>query len=293
MEEKNIEWYLSDIIIPKFETDPLQTVSYLISFGTEIIGILAALCFAGYYFTFGKQRDVFNAYYPNKSYTDGIFYIILGVLFLVSFILLCITYLKTNTGLKKIIMIISMAVLVLGTLFLIGLEILWAISIRISGMPYIYKNLFWIMDAYVLVPVIAMLTDNNLKIYMQKCLFSCIRTLLIIPTLLSFLNEGSIGIILVLLPIIAYIYYGEKFMCPCCKKGYSLKKTDTFVIDERDISVIRQEKTIQYNNQNEEIAHSVTNRYVPGTETTYEVNYVCKYCGYTCRKTNIKKTANV
>ena len=46
MEDKKVNWYLIDIIA-KYHTAPFQTISYLIAYGTEIIGIISALFFVG------------------------------------------------------------------------------------------------------------------------------------------------------------------------------------------------------------------------------------------------------
>ena len=296
MEDKKINWYLIDIIA-KYHTAPLQTISYLIAYGTEIIGIISALFFVGHYIKIDGTQDGFHRYIPSDSYADGLLYTILVILFFISFLLLCITYLKSNVGMKKVLMIIGMSVFIIGVLFMAGLEILSSLSIYIS--IYAFAGIyFWTMLFSALLPVILVIMDCNLRIYGKKWLFSFIRTLLVIPMLLSAF-EGDINgetiltiIIFVILPISVYVYYGVKFMCPYCKKGYALKKISSSVVGERDISIKKQERTVQYNNFNQEIAHSVTDRYVPGTETTYRLDYVCRYCSSMCRKRKIQKTIN-
>ncbi len=289
MEDKKINWYLVDIIA-KYHTAPLQTISYLIAYGTEIIGMISALLFVGYYIKLGGLEKGFYDYDPEYSYED-IFFLYFGILFFVSFLLLCIPYLKSNTGPKKMLMIVGVSVFAIGILFVAGLEILQIFSIRISGMYAFAGIYFWIMFLSVLLPVILIIMDINLRLYMQKWLFSCIRTFVAIPMLLT-ISQSVAGIMVAIVLILAYIFQGIKFMCPYCKKGFALKKTGSSIVGERDISIRKQEKTVQYNNFNQEISHSVTDRYVPGTETTYRLDYVCRYCGSMCRKRKIQKTMN-
>lgn len=298
MEDKKINWYLVDIIA-KYRTAPLQTISYLIAYGTEIIGIISALLFVGYYIKNDGTQDGFHRYIPYISYTEGLLYTILEILFFISFLLLCITYLKSNKGMKKILMIIGMSIFITGVLFIAGLEILSSLSIYIS--IYAFAGIyFWTMFFSALLPIILVIMDFNLRMYGKKWLFSFIRTLFVIPALLAMaLDGGHIDgntiiptLLFLILPITVYVYYGLKFMCPYCKKGYALKKTGSSIVGERDISIRKQEKTVQYNNFNQEISHSVTDRYVPGTETTYRLDYVCRYCGGMCRKRKIQKTMN-
>ena len=67
MEDKKINWYLVDIIA-KYHTAPLQTISYLIAYGTEIIGIILKkmehkMDSTGIFHTSVIQRDYFILYW--------------------------------------------------------------------------------------------------------------------------------------------------------------------------------------------------------------------------------------
>ncbi len=85
MEDKKINWYLVDIIA-KYHTAPLQTISYLIAYGTEIIGIISALLFVGYYIKNDGTQDGFHRYIPYISYTEGLLYTRLEIFFYIVFI---------------------------------------------------------------------------------------------------------------------------------------------------------------------------------------------------------------
>lgn len=82
---------------------------------------------------------------------------------------------------------------------------------------------------------------------------------------------------------------GLQNRCPHCKKWSALKYNTRYKINERSISI---KKKLEKRNSYGELI-STQDAYILGTETTYEVEYVCKYCGKKCTKKKVEKTENV
>ena len=81
--------------------------------------------------------------------------------------------------------------------------------------------------------------------------------------------------------VIIYYWYGKDYKCPSCHKPFCLKKTGEEIVSREDISVLVNTNT---RNRNGEVVGS-QDQYVPGERITYRVNKICKKCGETCYST--------
>lgn len=297
MEKKKIHWYLIDII-SKFKEAPLITLSYIIAWVTEFIGVILAIAFSVYFVKSGEIEKIFYdfagefKFSPFESYTNKILFNSFLILFLISFLLLCIAYIKANVGVKKVLMCISIIVLIIGIIVVMGIVLVVYLSINVSIGKFISICMI-IMASASIIPIILVLMDKEMALYMKKWLASAIDILIIIPIILGLNEAGMIGlingVIVIVVILVIRIVYRLRLMCPVCKKGHSLKRIDTFVLSERNISIRKELENRDYNTGK---VISKQEQYVPGTETSYRITYVCKYCGEQCIKRKTEKSVN-
>lgn len=91
-------------------------------------------------------------------------------------------------------------------------------------------------------------------------------------------NVVMILVLIILLGIIIYFWYGKDHQCPACHKRFCIKKVEEKIIDREEISVLMKTKTNE--------------QYVPGERVTFRVKEVCKKCGeefYSIYKKDIPK----
>ena len=81
--------------------------------------------------------------------------------------------------------------------------------------------------------------------------------------------------------LIVYYWYGKEYKCPSCHKPFCLKKTGEEIVSKENVSVLVNTNT---RNRKGEVVGS-QEQYVPGERITYRVNKVCKKCGKTCYST--------
>lgn len=286
MEQKKTKWYLFGIV-SKLKITPLQVISYLLAFLTDIAGTALAIYFSVYFIRIGGMEERFYDYSPSYNYGEELITVILSFLLFISFLLLCASYIKKYKGIKRVLMCIGAVLAGVGTIIVATLQALIVFSSSAMAGTYIVARIsLTVTIVAIIVAVVLALRDKELNIYMEKWIFSGIRVFIIIPILLKILEAGIMGLIFAGLIILIYGFYGIKFMCPRCKKGYALKNIDTLVVNEEDIVIKTQLKN--RDKQTKEVL-SVRDEYVPGKKTTYRLEYVCRYCGENCRKVKIRK----
>ena len=86
-------------------------------------------------------------------------------------------------------------------------------------------------------------------------------------------------LILVIVGVILVIVGAFK-RCPHCRKAFALKEFDSTLINKGKTSKL--ERHYSYNKKGERTGSREVRVY--GTRKTYEVNYMCKYCGKTTTK---------
>lgn len=115
-----------------------------------------------------------------------------------------------------------------------------------------------------------------------------IISLFILPLFLTLIMD-PVGLVIGIAILLFIAIHGPKNRCPHCKKWFALKRINSWIVNERNISIRREVERRSY--QTGEIL-SVEDTYIPGTETTYEHLYVCKHCGQQCNKRTTEKSAN-
>lgn len=288
MKEAKNKWYLIDIA-SKLKNDPFQTIAYFLVLIADITGYALVTYFYVRFIKYGGiEQELYN-YLPNYDNTDSVLFIILTILFAVSFVLLCVAFIKSNAGAKRTLLCVALAIIAMGTIMLIILELLIAFSERIIGTYIIARACLLMVCIAVITAVVFIIRDSKLKIYMQKWIGCYVRTFIFIPLLLSMFGTEKIGVFFVTLVIGVFVFYAIKYMCPYCKKGYGLKKVNIFVMNERNIVV--KVKSEERDKATGDVL-TVRDEYVPGLETTYGIDCVCRYCGKACRKRKIRKAIN-
>ena len=81
--------------------------------------------------------------------------------------------------------------------------------------------------------------------------------------------------------VIIYYWYGKDNKCPSCHKPFCLKTTGEEIVSKENVSELENTNT---RNRKGEVVGS-QEQYVPGERITYRVNKVCKKCGKTCYST--------
>lgn len=81
-----------------------------------------------------------------------------------------------------------------------------------------------------------------------------------------------IGIAIFILPVLLLLRY---WRCPHCHKKFALKKIDSTLINKERVSKL--ETHYNYNKKGQKTSSRKVRVY--GTCKTYEITYLCKYCG--------------
>lgn len=118
---------------------------------------------------------------------------------------------------------------------------------------------------------------STLKLFMWFFIVSPIVYIFLLFTGKIGIIEWILGEIFLSFISFCLIYFvlGKNSKCPCCKKPFSLKKTNEDIAEQKNISVLVETKT---RNKNREVT-GTAEQYVPGVRTTYNVYYTCKHCG--------------
>lgn len=83
--------------------------------------------------------------------------------------------------------------------------------------------------------------------------------------------------------------YGYRNKCPHCKKWFSLKKTATLKVGEKNISMPTE---VKHRNAYGEVT-GTSEQYIPGTRRTFCETYLCKECGEKSYRSYTRDSKNV
>lgn len=270
----------------------IESISYFICYIMRTLGILACAVYyiqflvkVGYNPEFSREH---RFYIPSNRYGENLEELMLG-LFILTVLLLCISYIKKNKKVKKIVM-------TLITIFIVILCVVPIVyTVTINTIQYSEWFLNWlnsdytghveIIDFYIrlygiicgvfaLIPSIWLLIDSFYRNYMKYCLKTALITIVMPPILLMILETGTLLIMSGI--IIGYILIrGWRKRCPYCGKLFALRKTQVELVAQEDISVAVDVDT------RDEYGKTIrtTTQYVPGTRDIYDIYYVCKHCG--------------
>lgn len=116
---------------------------------------------------------------------------------------------------------------------------------------------------------------------------------------LDFLKSAVWGFPMVLLVMalavfitrLAVIVFATLFLRRCrnCKKLFAMQKAEKYVTKTETISMLVELK--KRNNYGQ--VYGTDEQYIPGTRTTYETVYRCKYCGHEETVTQYKDEKNI
>lgn len=287
--------------IEKFKTAPLESICNILFLSVLAFSVGYGVFLYIRYLVSGGYDSITGAeYLPIKFYGGNILNI-LFIIDLIGFLLLCVSFAIREKKAKKVIMIIALtciAVLcVLCSLIPIGAASLeynrafmqWFNGDTVNN-GYMINNLIDAFSKILLIGVsviailslILMLFIKHYRHYLKVFGLSLLSFFIIVPLILNIMQIKWVAVILVIALVIAVIAYVFsvihtiiKYRCPACKKINALMITRK-LINEEDISIKVQLEN--RNNSGEIVGHS--EQYIPGVRKTYEITYVCKFCGY-------------
>ncbi|MBQ9119528.1 MAG: hypothetical protein IJY09_05670 [Lachnospiraceae bacterium] len=98
-----------------------------------------------------------------------------------------------------------------------------------------------------------------------------------------------IFIMLMVLYVIVYYWYGKDYKCPACNKRFCLKKEGKEVAGRESVSVLVKANT---RNRDGEVI-GTQEQYIPGERVTYKITYICRKCGARCHSAYSKDVSKV
>ena len=284
-----------DTVKDEMNKRSLQGISYCVGYLMRCIGII----FSSYYYIQFLIKVGYNApfereninYMPMGRY-ENVAWILLAM-FILTTIILCISYIKNKKGIKRFLMIgvtVFIVVLcILPVIYTVAINIIqnmtwfetWLNSDYIGHTDTIkfYLKLYGIICIlFVIIPSVWLLIDSDYRYYMKYCVKSALLTVALIPTLLIVLETGSLLIIVGIISSSIFAF-GWNIRCSYCRKMFALRRARVEVISREDISVL---VDIETRGKNGETLQ--TSQYVPGIREMYDVVYICKHCGSETRK---------
>ena len=216
------------------------------------------------------ERENIN-YMPMGRY-ENVAWILLAM-FILTTIILCISYIKNKKGIKRFLMIgvtVFIVVLcILPVIYTVAINIIqnmtwfetWLNSDYIGHTDTIkfYLKLYGIICIlFVIIPSVWLLIDSDYRYYMKYCVKSALLTVALIPTLLIVLETGSLLIIVGIISSSIFAF-GWNIRCSYCRKMFALRRARVEVISREDISVL---VDIETRGKNGETLQ--TSQYVPG-----------------------------
>ena len=284
-----------DTVKDEMNKRSLQGISYCVGYLMRCIGII----FSSYYYIQFLIKVGYNApfereninYMPMGRY-ENVAWILLAM-FILTTIILCISYIKNKKGIKRFLMIgvtVFIVVLcILPVIYTVAINIIqnmtwfetWLNSDYIGHTDTIkfYLKLYGIICIlFVIIPSVWLLIDSDYRYYMKYCVKSALLTVALIPTLLIVLETGSLLIIVGIISSSIFAF-GWNIRCSYCRKMFALRRARVEVISREDISVL-----VDIENRGKNGETLQTSQYVPGIREMYDVVYTCKHCGSETRK---------